>query len=55
MIKTGRKSSPQTGKWESKEFRASQGRKNHSAVNPAPAKGIEKTDQAERRSCLAER
>ena len=31
------------------------GRKNHSAVNPAPAKGMEKTDQAERRSCLAER
>ena len=43
------------GKWESKEFRASQGRKNHSTVNPAPAKGMEKTDQAERRSCLAER
>ena len=43
------------GKWELKEFRASQGRKNHSAVNPAPEKGMEKTDQAERRSCLAER
>lgn len=55
MSKTGRRSSPQTGKWESKEIRASQGRKNHSAVNPAPAKGMEKTDQAERRSCLAER
>ena len=55
MSKTVGKSSPQTGKWESKEFRASQGRKNHSAVNPAPAKGMEKTDQAERRSCLAER
>ena len=55
MSKTGRRSSPQTGKWESKKLRASQGRKNHSAVNPAPAKGVEKTDQAERRSCLAER
>ena len=33
----------------------SQGRKNHSTVNPAPAKGMEKADQAERRSCLAER
>jgi len=55
MSKTGGRSSPQTGKWESKEFRASQGRKNHSAVNSAPAKGMEKTDQAERRSCLAER
>ena len=55
MSKTGGMSSPQTGKWESKEFRASQGRKNHSAVNPAPTKGMEKTDQAERRSCLAER
>ena len=43
------------GKWESKELRASQGRKNHSAVDPAPEKGMEKTDQAERRSCLAER
>lgn len=43
------------GKWESKEFRASQGRKSHSAVDPAPEKGMEKTDQAERRSCLAER
>ena len=55
MSKTGRRSSPQTGKWESKEIRASQGRKNHSAINSAPAKGMEKTDQAERRSCLAER
>ena len=55
MSKTGRRSSPQTGKWESKEIRASQGRKNHSTVNPAPVKGMEKTDQAERRSCLAER
>ena len=55
MSKTVGKSSPQTGKWESKEFRASQGRKNHSTVNPAPAKGMEKTDQAERRSRLAER
>ena len=55
MSKTGRRSSPQTGKWKSKEFRASQGRKNHSAVDPAPEKGMEKTDQAERRSCLAER
>ena len=43
------------GKWKSKEFRAFQGRKNHSAVDPAPVKGMEKTDQAERRSCLAER
>ena len=55
MSKTGRRSSPQTGKWESKEIRASQGRKNHSAVTPALEKGMEKTDQAERRSCLAER
>lgn len=55
MSKTVGKSSPQTGKWESKEFRASQGRKNHSAVTPAPAKGMEQADQAERRSCLAER
>ena len=38
-----------------KSLGASQGRKNHSAVNPAPEKGMEKTDQAERRSCLAER
>ena len=43
------------GKWEAKELRASQGRKNHSAVNSAPEKGMEQTDQAERRSCLAER
>jgi len=43
------------GKWESKELGASQGRKNRSAVNPAPEKGMEKADQAERRSCLAER
>ena len=55
MSKTGGRTYPQTGKWESKEIRASQGRKNHSAVDPAPAKGMEKTDQAERRSCLAER
>ena len=55
MSKTGRRSSPQTGKWESKEIRASQGRKNRSAVKPAPEKDMEKTDQAERRSCLAER
>ena len=55
MSKTGGKNCPQTGKWESKEFRASQGRKNHSAVSPAPEKGMEKADQAERRSCLAER
>ena len=55
MSKTGGRSSPQTGKWKSKEFRTFQGRKNHSTVNPAPAKGMEKTDQAERRSCLAER
>ena len=55
MSKTGRRSSPQTGKWESKEFRASQGRKNRSAVDPAPEKGMEQVDQAERRSCLAER
>jgi len=38
-----------------KSLGASQGRKNHSAVNPAPEKGMEKADQAERRSCLAER
>lgn len=43
------------GKWESKEIRASQGRKNRSAVDPAPEKGMEQIDQAERRSCLAER
>ena len=55
MSKTGRRSSPQTGKRETKELRASQGRKTHNAVNSAPAKGMEKTDQAERRSCLAER
>ena len=55
MSKTVGKSSPQTGKWKSKEFRAFQGRKSHSAVDPAPEKGIEQVDQAERRSCLAER
>ena len=55
MSKTGRRSSPQTGKWESKELGASQGRKNRSAVDPAPEKGMEQADQAERRSCLAER
>ena len=55
MSKTVGRNCPQTGEWESKELRAYQGRKNHSAVNPAPAKGMEKTDQAERRSCLAER
>ena len=44
MSKTGRRSSPQTGKWESKELRASQGRKNHSAVDPAPEEGMEKAD-----------
>ena len=55
MSKTVGKSGPQTGKWESKELGASQGRKNRSAVDPAPEKGMEKTDQAERRSCLAER
>ena len=55
MSKTVGKSSPQTGKWEAKELGASQGRKNHSAVTPAPKKGMEKADQAERRSCLAER
>ena len=55
MSKTGRRSSPQTGEWESKELGASQGRKNHSAVTPAPEKGMKKTGQAERRSCLAER
>ena len=38
MSKTVGKSSPQTGKWKSKEFRAFQGRKNHSAVDPAPEK-----------------
>lgn len=55
MSKTGRRSSPQTGKWETKEIGASQGRKNRSAVDPAPEKGMEQVDQAERRSCLAER
>ena len=55
MSKTGRRNCPQTGKWKSKEFRAFQGRKSHSAVDPAPEKGIEQVDQAERRSCLAER
>ena len=55
MSKTDGKNCPQTGKWESKELGASQGRKNRSAVDPAPEKGMEKTDQAERRSCLAER
>ena len=42
MSKTGRRSSPQTGEWESKEFRAAQGRKNHSAVVPAPENDMEK-------------
>ena len=55
MSKTGGRNCAQTGKWELKELRASQGRKNHSAVTPAPEKGMEKADQAERRSCLAER
>ena len=55
MSKPDGRSSPQTGKWKSKEFRAFQGRKSHSAVDPAPEKGIEQVDQAERRSCLAER
>ena len=55
MSKTGRRSSPQTGKRESKELGASQGRKSRSAVDPAPEKGMEQADQAERRSCLAER
>jgi len=44
MSKTGRRSSSQTGKWESKELGASQGRKNHSAVTPAPEEGMEKAD-----------
>ena len=47
------------GKWESRELRAPQGRKNHSAVTPAPEKDMEKdmekADQAELRSCLTER
>ena len=55
MSKTDGKNCPQTGKWESKELGASQGRKNHSAVDPAPEKGMEQVDQAERRNCLAER
>ena len=55
MSKTDGKTARKQGKWESKELGASQGRKNHSAVTPAPKKGMEKTDQAERRSCLAER
>ena len=49
--KTARKQ----GKWESKELMASQGRKSRSAVDPAPEKDMEQADQAERRSCLAER
>ena len=55
MSKTVGRNRPQTGKWESRELRAYQGRKNHSAVTPAPEKDMEKADQAERRSCLAER
>ena len=55
MSKTDGRSCSQTGKWESKELGASQGSKNHSAVNPAPEKGMEQADQAERRSRLAER
>ena len=55
MSKTDGKNCAQTGKWESKELGASQGRKNRSAVDPAPEKGMEQVDQAERRSCLAER
>ena len=55
MSKTGGGDSPQTGKWESKELRASQGRKNHSAVTTAPKKDMEKAEQAEHRCCLAER
>ena len=55
MSKTGGRPYPQTGKWESKELGASQGRKSRSAVDPAPEKGMEQVDQAERRSCLAER
>ena len=46
---------PKQGKRESKEFGASQGRKNHSAVTAAPEEGMEKADQVERQSCLAER
>ena len=30
------------GEWESKEFRAAQGRKNHSAVVPAPENDMER-------------
>ena len=44
MSKTGERPYPQTGKWESKKLRASQGRKNHSAVTPAPEEGMEKAD-----------
>ena len=32
-----------------------QNRQKGQLANPAPEKGMEKTDQAERRSCLAER
>ena len=38
MSKTDRKNCPQTGKWESKELGASQGRKNRSAVDPRACK-----------------
>lgn len=38
MSKTDGKNCPQTGKWESKELRASQGRKNRSAVDPRTCK-----------------
>jgi hypothetical protein len=55
MSKTGGGNSAQAGKWEPKELRASPGCKKHSAVTTAPKKDMEKADQAERRSCLAER
>ena len=55
MSKTDGKTARKQGKGESKELGASQGRKNRSAVDPAPEKGMEQADQAERRSCLAER
>ena len=36
------KATRKQGEWESKEFRAAQGRKNHSAVVPAPENDMEK-------------
>ena len=50
MSKTGGRSCAGSGKWESKEFRSSEGRKNHSAASPALEKSMEKTDQASGRT-----